>query len=397
MKIAISTTTIHTPTALGLFASAVRGYDVAYFVAADERTPREAYEFCATISNCEIYSPDRQRDLGYACSSLLGWCNVTRRNIATLEALRWGADVVIFWDDDNLMMDRHYFTDFARLFERPFTGLMAHGYDRWFDVGCLLEPPVSHRGFPQEKKSLWSAKSVVRAEVGIAAGMWMGNPDIGAVERIASHPTVHGMSEVLQAGLLVDNRTWTVVNSQNTAVRRELVPAFLLAPQLKRFDDILAGLVAQRIMRERGWHVHFGRPIVFQERNEHNLLHDLKAEIWGMEHIVEFVEQLDKWQTSPDQSVLNAVRFFYREVIPQIEWMPAGVSELGQAWCADLEKILPASERGAVRVTLAPSPVPKLVIQAVELENRATAELWVKAIRTQIEILWPEKKPQVNK
>ena len=82
-------------------------------------------------------------------------------------------------------------------------------------------------------------------------------------------------------GVVVDLHTHTVFNSQNTAVIRELIPAWFMMPGVGRHDDIYASLIVQRVARERGYHVHFGPPFTYQQRNEHNLVTDLRAEIDG--------------------------------------------------------------------------------------------------------------------
>jgi len=69
-------------------------------------------------------TPDEQ--CKYKCSELLGWNTITRRNIALLEALRWGADVIITVDDDNIPLSSTYFHDFANLFIAP-SGISSDG------------------------------------------------------------------------------------------------------------------------------------------------------------------------------------------------------------------------------------------------------------------------------
>ena len=67
-----------------------------------------------------------------------------------------------------------------------------------------------------------------------------------------------------------------------------------MSPVLGRYDDIIASLVCQKAMRHLGTCVHFGEPFVFQQRNEHDLIKDLKAELWGMENILAVAEFLDR-------------------------------------------------------------------------------------------------------
>ena len=335
---ALITTTINVPTVLKLY----RKLDpsVAFFVAADEKTPREAYDFCAQIPDCEIYSPDRQKELGYECSSLIGWNTIARRNIALLEALRWGADVIVTIDDDNIPLGPTHRFDFT--VGCLHDGLAATSPTGWFDVGTLLDPVAPHRGFPHTRQYPAVFEPVTDARVGVAAGICLGDPDISACTRIANAPTVHRVSELLRAGIVTDPRkTWTVVNSQNTAFIRELAPAFLMVPQWQRYDDIWASLIAQRVMRDLGLHVHFGMPFVVQQRNYHDLVKDLKAEIYGMEYTVEFAEWLDDFPSNcaPKITAFDLVAAIY-ERLTIMGFMPQDINLLGAAWCRDLEKVL---------------------------------------------------------
>ena len=320
MKTALITTTINIPVVLQLY----RKLDpsVFFFVAADRKTPLEAYQLCADIPDCEIYSPDRQTELGYECSSLLGWNTIARRNIALLEALKWGADVIVTIDDDNIPANPLYFSSFN--FWILFNGLEATSASGWFDVGTLLDPISPHRGFPHTEASPPIFRPVVDAKIGVAAGICLGDPDISAVTRIANAPTVHRVSELLRAGIVTDPRvTRTVFNSQNTAFIRELAPCFLMVPQFGRYDDIFASLVAQRVMANLGLYVHFGQPFVWQQRNQHDLLKDLAAEQWGAENILDIAEALSttKFPIKIKVGVPNLQELFY-------------------AWDADIEKVM---------------------------------------------------------
>ncbi len=338
-KVALCTTTIHEPKVLELLRA--HGPEVAFFVAGDLKTPEQK---CADIvnkcgPNAHYLSVETQKSLGYDCSELIGWNCIQRRNIAILEALKWGADILVLHDDDNYPMDESYFDDFVALLHHPFNGLKAVSPNGWFDGACSLMPGNTwHRGFPRGKRNCdGSLETVVGAKVGVAAGLCLGDPDIDATQRMELSPAIHVVSKLADAGIVVDASNYTVFNSQNTAILREFAPAMLLAPQFKRFDDILASLVTQRVMRERDYHVRVGRPCVWQARNAHNLLRDLEDELWGMQHIERFAQWLDDVQLDKNASVISSVMKIYDR---SVEWMPAGVRELAAAWVRDCEKVM---------------------------------------------------------
>lgn len=343
MKLALVLTTINVPDVLKLYRAV--GPDIEIFVAGDTKTPAEASNFCASIGATYL-SPETQKSLGYACSDLLGFSTIGRRNIATLEALKDGADVLVFCDDDNIPVDPFYFGLFERVLnwrKHPdgllgsilFDGIMVDETE-WFDVGTLLDPVSPHRGFPHDRAQAPNFSCVTSARVGVAAGICFGDPDIDAATRISSHPVVHRCSELLRSGVVVDpRRTRTVFNSQNTAFIRELAPCFLMVPSYGRYDDIFASLVAQRVMREWGYYVHFGQPFVWQSRNPHNLLNDLAKEQWGAEHIIEFSAWLDGFL-----GVHDIIGFLKVMATNLPKFIPSGTQELWLAWLQDCESVM---------------------------------------------------------
>lgn len=336
MRTSLVTTTINVPNVLRLY----RQFDecVSFYVMGDLKTPPKTKEFCEHIPNCRYYGPQDQRDLGYACSDLVGWNCIQRRSIGLLEAAKDGADAIVMLDDDNVAMSTDYFDRFEMVLGSAFSGLKISNATEWFDPGLLLVPRAPHRGMPFGRGANPEYTYAVDAKVGVAAGMCLGDPDISAVERIANHPVVHGVSELLRAGVAVDPNMHTVFNSQNSAFIRELLPCFLLVPQFQRFDDIFASLIAQRVMRERNLHVHFGQPFVWQQRNAHNLVSDLKAEMLGMEHVTHFAEFLDGIDLG-QAPIVNMVRLIHGQM-SRLDWMPDGVSALASAWLDDCEKVL---------------------------------------------------------
>lgn len=343
MKIALVTTTINVPRVLALYRA--YGPDVHFFIAGDRKSDDIAItNFLIDIPNHSYYGIDWQHKLYPRLSHLIGENCIQRRNIATLEAVKWGADVIVMIDDDNIPLDKNYFwnavqtdptpTSWTRL---PFSGLKATSPSGWFDVGQLLQPAAEHRGFPHTKRAQPAFEGITDAKIGVAAGICMGDPDIGAVERIANGPIVHGVSEILRSGVVTDPReTWTVFNSQNTAFIRELAPAMFMLPGCGRYDDIFASLICQRVMREKNLHVHFGRPFVWQQRNAHDLIKDLRQEIEGMDHIVHLAGILDHMRFFADE---HPARTIFKKLV-EIDWFPTRASEAALEWCDEIEKVL---------------------------------------------------------
>lgn len=328
MKTALITTTIGSAGVLRLYRSL--DPSVRFFIAGDFKSNNSVLDLLVDdIGNAEYLGVTDQKKINYACSEVIGWNSIQRRNIATLEALKWGADYIISVDDDNIPLGPYFSEfDFAN-----HNGLQAESSSGWFDVGG------PHRGFPHTKRGGVSIHPVVGAKIGVMAGVCLGDPDIDAVTRIAIGPALAHAPLQLHSGVVFDPSSgWTVYNSQNTCFIRELAPAMFMIPGIGRMDDIYASLITQRVMRDRDYVVHFGKPFVHQQRNKHDLIKDLKAEIFGMEHIVEFAEWLDGLDLS-NLPVLPAVKAIYT-CMPELKWMPAQAYEAGIAWTEDCEKVL---------------------------------------------------------
>lgn len=339
MKIALATTTIHVPHALKLLRKC--SADIGIFVAIEDRAADKIYE---TVKAKEVMGHVVVRGTnppnGWKCSEALGWNTIARRNIAFLEALKRGADVIYSWDDDNIPdvgVSGDFFDAFSTLLSADsFFGFKVSG--EWFDPGQLLIPTTRHRGFPHARRPSVHASSVVDARIGVVAGLVIGNPDIDATTRMELRPDIGAVHILGSAGVVVDPGTWTVFNSQNTAVIRELIPAWFMMPGVGRHDDIYASLIVQRVARERGLHVHFGKPFCHQQRNEHDLLTDLKAEIAGMEHVEHLAGILDHIVLAGQDVIADTAAIY--KTLAAVEWIPKQAVEAAFLWLEDCRGVM---------------------------------------------------------
>lgn len=343
MSIALITTTIRVPKVLELYRSF--DSDVQIFVTGDRKTPHnEVRAFVEGLGNATYYSDADQEDLGYASSPIIGWNKIMRRNIATLEALKSGADIVVTVDDDNLPISRDYFTQIEQTLTQPYMGLVADVPSQRFNIGEFLTPKVYHRGFPYEFRHQdlnVRLAPKTNGRIGVVAGLWFGDPDIDAMERITNRPLVLQMSDMARAGLAVAPGCFTPFNSQNTAYRRELVPLMMVLIGVGRYDDIWGSYIAQRVMLEDEFMVRFGEPFVWQERNPQNLWRNLRDELLGMENTERFQADLMAANlTAP--SVVGRLRQVY-EHLQSLDYLAPEVHEFGQAWCDDVERVLGAA------------------------------------------------------
>ena len=337
MKTAIVTTTVTAPQSIWLLAKS--SPQATLFVAADRKTPKACADLCGEYGNVKFIPVEEQAK--WKCSEPIGWNCIQRRNIALLEAVKWGADLIVSWDDDNLPLVRNYAACFQSFPEQ--FGLAVES--PWLNVGALCHPPFRHRGFPvSQDPNSYSVVPVTDARVGVVAGLAFGDPDISAIDRISQAPQTMYASELLRNNVLFQPKPgqWTVYNTQSTAFVRELAPAMFCAPQFQRFDDIIASLICQRVMRDLGYAVRFGQPFVHQQRHPHNLAKDLREEQWGVENIEHIARRLDKVSLRTAESVTRQVRLLYQELDDWQE-VPASTCAVVDAFLDDMEGALDAT------------------------------------------------------
>ena len=336
MRTALITTTINVPKVLALYRKL--GPDVKFFVAIDEKTPHDAINFCQyDIPDCDVlFIQDQQK---WKCSELLSWSNDSRRDIALLEAVKWGADIIVSIDDDVIPMGLDFFERFEIMLSELYSGLQYGVPDHWCDVGKQTFNSAPQRGLPLAVPTVNDFSFVNDVQIGAMQGIILGTPDTDAGTTMARHPFVHSATDILRNGLVINPLAKAVFNSQVTAFRRELAPCFAQFYRWqKRNTDIMASLIMRRIMRERDLYTYFGLPFCFHNRSPRDPRLDLAAEQWGTENVVKFQACLDATILLPG-SVCHQVQHLY-DSLAAAGHLPAGMHECVNAFLNDIEPLL---------------------------------------------------------
>jgi hypothetical protein len=214
------------------------------------------------------------------------WNSDGRRNIGYLMSWRDGTDMMISVDDDNLPSP-----GWLRAHEHALTaGSMPFitcksGFFNPCDLLQFLpgDTRVWARGFPYGMRTPATYhRELAPCDVAINAGMWTGDPDVDAITRLALHPRAF-TPKTGPGPVVLGDGMWAPVNSQNTAIRRDVIPAYCYFEHTGRFADIWQGYFAQACARHLGQHVRFGTPAAdCAARNDHDLLNDLALEYDGI-------------------------------------------------------------------------------------------------------------------
>ncbi len=309
MKTTIVTTTINVPVMLAKYARNARDYghrDVNFVVIGDRKTPTEARDCCDDVTR--NYLPCEYLDLAEQKSYLadmpelwdhLPVDSIQRRNVGLLKAWADGADVVITIDDDNFLSNQDFVGTHGLAGQRA-TLPLIESTSGWYNVCTglaeLSGAPFYHRGYPMEQRwrerEEFTTTAVRETRVAVNAGFWLDDPDIDAMTRIYRQPVVTGVLPGFPKRFGLEPGTWSPFNSQNTALARDVMPAYFMSPYVGRYDDIWPSYLVVRIAEHLRDVVAYGDPIVRQKRNAHNLWRDLDNERFGMMETTNLCEAL---------------------------------------------------------------------------------------------------------
>lgn len=286
MNKVIVTTTINPPTEAIEAFQALPGWDLV--VIGDKKTPKD-YRLkrgvYVTAEETEKYDP--------ALSDAIGWNCIQRRIFGLLWAHDMKADIVAVVDDDNIPLPgwgENLLVGTETEVNYYETELPA------FDpVGATNHPQLWHRGYPLQlvPKRNYGRKSRRKIFVDVQADFWNGDPDIDAICRMEHAPECNFDPALFP---IAANKMGPF-DSQNTFLRGALLKDYFLFPHVGRMDDIWAAYYLQA----KGATVVYHKPSVYQKRNVHDLVRDMRQEYIGYENNLHMVQALP----GNPESILN--------------------------------------------------------------------------------------------
>ena len=118
-----------------------------------------------------------------------------------------------------------------------------------------------------------------------------------------------------------------------------------VSPFAGRYDDIISGYLMRAVLDIHDIYVSYGNPLVFQDRNPHNLVSDLRNELNGMTISDELTGHLMDF--AKDTSAGSSLSKTYLTVLEKLKATSLyGTSEFlrvivdgSQWWCADYQEV----------------------------------------------------------
>lgn len=317
-RIDLVVTTIFEPSWLQGYLDDLRASDLqaTLRIIGDRKTPASVWKAAADAqaAGFDVVCPTLEEQEDYLSKlglseNFVPWNSDNRRNIGFLQAWESGADVMISIDDDNFCRPgSDFFRTHLVVGETVGSQLAAQAGDGWFNICTLLEiergASVFPRGFPYFARELQPGVPEPvddKAIIAFNAGLWLRDPDVDAMTRLTLRPWATGAST---ESVIIGPGTWTPINTQNTALMRNALPAYyyvrmgypMQGMQIDRYGDILSGYFLQKCAKHLGHVARVGTPVADHIRTPHNLMQDLYYELAGMiliEELVPWLQEVD--------------------------------------------------------------------------------------------------------
>lgn len=305
LRAAMVLTTIADPVVLeGYFANfAEHGHleQVQVIVIPDRKTPPTVFLRCADLRNrgLDVACPTLEqqertlRCLGFP-PDLVPYDSDNRRNVGYLMAAEAGVDFLISIDDDNYCpAHEDFFAEHSIVCSEPQRYDVLDSNNGWYNLCELLELEphfrIYPRGFPYASRHQTPDIKVQhrKADVRMNAGLWLRDPDLDGITWLAAPARARAFRK---KSVVLGERTWSPVNTQNTALHSDVIPAYYFVPmgnsqdglQIDRFGDIFSGYFSQACARHLGHSVRAGTPVAEHRRNVHRYLRDATQEMAGI-------------------------------------------------------------------------------------------------------------------
>lgn len=206
----------------------------------------------------------------------------TRKMLGYIYAIRRGAKAIFDTDDDNLPYGNAQRIVEAQLFSNDrVSAKRMRSESGWLNIyKAFGAQNCWPRGFPLEYISDNTSSGAPGMDTmpwGVIQFLADEDPDVDAVYRMLGGDPVYFARD---RQYILDAGTYCPINSQATLWTPETFPLLFLPLGIPdRVTDILRGYIALSCLWKTGQTVAFSSPVVYQERNAHNLFNDFQQEI----------------------------------------------------------------------------------------------------------------------
>lgn len=245
------------------------------------------------VDNLYFFDVNKQLASEFTYAQIAPLKNYCRKNAAYLWAMKNGSERILETDDDNFPMESFFKPMDRHLDTKVVEQSGWVNVYRYFTENQYIWP----RGFSLSdvKRKIESFDDLKSEKLycPVQNGLVDNDPDIDAIYRLLFEIPFN--FEHTDRKVAFTKGSWCSFNTQNTLFYKEMFP-LMYQPATPQFReaDILRSLVCQRILWENDAHLLFHSPTVWQERNEHDLMDDLKQETRLYAHVKDVSCDLEK-------------------------------------------------------------------------------------------------------
>ena len=264
-------------------------------VVGDIKTPK-----LKSNGNLTFLSVEDQLNLNYPLIKNIPFNHYCRKNIGYIYAIKNGATLIYDTDDDNLPLFKNFtLPEFNK--EISSKDKLINIYQHYSDKF------IWSRGFPlnriHDKQNIFEISSIAK-NPDLIYGLCDGDTDLDAVCRIITN------DENLKFSgnpAYLNDKNMIIFNSQSTFWTNRKYFPFLYLPTTvsSRFSDILRSYVMQFCCDAI---IGIQPNVAFQKRNHHNLIDDMKDEIFMYENIENVIKLGENFSGS---SIFNFYKKLY--------------------------------------------------------------------------------------
>jgi hypothetical protein len=256
-----------------------------------------------------------------------------RKNLGYLLAIRRGAAWLFETDDDNMPTDAWQVRSMANTARLASSGGWCNVY-KLFGDGLIWPRGLPLAAVGDNQRYLTNGE--VEEDCPVQQGLVDGSPDVDAVWRLTSDRPVT-FNRAADVRLL--SHTWCPFNSQATWWWPPAYPLLYLPGTCSsRLTDIWRSFVAQRCLWAAGFCLSFHAPAMFQARNPHDLVKDLRDELQAYLLNPDLVECLGGLTLSGGRGwgpMCDNLAKCYRALIHGGFVLPGELPK-AEAWCEDV-------------------------------------------------------------
>lgn len=335
-SMAVVITTIQEPTR-GIAAMAAQALSQGFpFIVVGDRKSPETWRCEGT----HYYSYAKQQRLSFQIASQLPPDTYARKMFGYLLAAQQGVEWIRETDDDNIP-----YASFYQTIPQSLEGRSPQDDSGWLNVyPFFTDRFVWPRGYPLQRVERTSVQSLLTDSVTVNAPYILqsladGDPDVDAVYRM----TASNQSEIIfeaNVPLVLNHGNWSPFNSQATTWPVTLLPLMYLPTTCSfRMTDIWRSFIAQRLLPGLDAHLIITQSTVYQERNNHVLIHDFSDEIEGYLGYEKFVSVLDSTTIGgTPHTLLDDLSCLYGALTSQGFFSESEIPVL-TAWLADMQAL----------------------------------------------------------